>query len=57
MLFRSGLVAVDFSNPRKPKVVAQAVDPGDNYWGVYVQGDLIFTSDRANGLKIYKHVP
>ena len=33
------------------------VDPTDNYWGVYVQGELIFTSDRAGGLKIYKHVP
>jgi hypothetical protein len=55
--YADGLVVVDISTPTNPKVVAQAVDPGDNYWGVYVQGDLIFTSDRDTGLKIYKHVP
>ncbi len=55
--YADGLVAVDISQPTNPKVVAQAVDPGDNYWGVYVQGELIFVSDRDTGLKIYKHVP
>lgn len=55
--YADGLVAVDFSTPTNPQIVAQAVDPGDNYWGVYVQGELIFTSDRDTGLKIYKHVP
>ncbi len=55
--YADGLVAVDFSKPTAPEVVAQAVDMGDNYWGVYVQGDLIFVSDRDTGLKIYKHVP
>jgi hypothetical protein len=55
--YADGLVAIDISDPTNPQVLAQAVDAGDNYWGVYVQGDLIFTSDRATGLKIYKHVP
>ena len=55
--YADGLVAIDISDPTNPQVIAQAVDPGDNYWGVYVQGDLIFTSDRDTGLKIYKHVP
>ncbi len=55
--YNDGLVAIDFSTPTDPKIVAQAVDVGDNYWGVYVQGDLIFVSDRDTGLKIYKHVP
>jgi hypothetical protein len=55
--YTDGLVVVDISDPANPQVLAQAVDPTDNYWGVYVQGDLIFTSDRANGLVIYKHVP
>lgn len=55
--YNDGLVVVDFSTPTDPKVVAQAVNPGESYWGVYVQGDLIFTSDRDTGLKIYKHVP
>lgn len=55
--YADGLVVVDISKPDAPKVVAQAVDPGGNYWGVYVQGELILTSDRDTGLKIYKHVP
>ncbi len=55
--YTDGLVAIDISDPANPQVLAQAVDPGDNYWGVYVQGELIFTSDRDTGLKIYKHVP
>ena len=55
--YTDGLVVVDISKPTAPQVIAQAVDPTDNYWGVYVQGELIFTSDRAGGLKIYKHVP
>lgn len=55
--YTDGLVVVDISNPTAPQVIAQAVDPTDNYWGVFVQGELIFTSDRAGGLKIYKHVP
>ncbi len=55
--YADGLVVVDLSTPTAPKVVAQAVHPGDNYWGVYVQGDLIFASDRTTGLKIFKHVP
>lgn len=55
--YADGLVVVDISDPTNPQVLAQGVDPGDNYWGVYVQGDLIFASDRDTGLKIYKHVP
>lgn len=55
--YADGLVAVDISNPADPQVVAQAMEPGDNYWGVYVQGDLILASDRSRGLVIYKHVP
>ena len=55
--YTDGLVVVDISDPTEPRVIAQAVDPSDNYWGVYVQGDSIFSSDRAHGLVIYKHVP
>jgi hypothetical protein len=55
--YADGLVLVDISDPTAPRVIAQAVDPADNYWGVYVQGELIFASDRDTGLKIYKHVP
>lgn len=55
--YADGLVAVDISTPTDPQVVAHAMEPGDNYWGVYVQGDLILASDRSRGLVIYKHVP
>lgn len=55
--YADGLVVVDISTPTEPKVVAQAAQTDDNYWGVYVQNDLILTSDRDRGLVIYKHVP
>ncbi len=55
--YADGLVVLDISKPSAPTVLAQGVDVGDNYWGVYVEGELIFTSDRDTGLKIYKHVP
>ncbi len=55
--YNDGLVVVDISKPTSPKVVAEGVSAGDNYWGVYVHGELILASDRDRGLVIYKHVP
>ncbi len=55
--YNDGLVVVDISQPSAPRVIAQGVSSGDNYWGVYVHGELILASDRGRGLVIYKHVP
>ncbi|MDT8304679.1 MAG: PA domain-containing protein [Anaerolineae bacterium] len=54
--YADGLVVVDFSQPAAPQVIAEYND-GNNFWGVYVQGDLIFASDRNNGLWIFKLAP
>ena len=47
---------VDISDPTAPRVIAEFND-NNNLWGVYTQGELILSSDRATGLHIYKHVP
>lgn len=54
--YMDGLVVVDFSRPTAPQIIAESND-GNNFWGVYVQGDLIFASDRDKGLFIFKFVP
>jgi hypothetical protein len=51
-----GLVVVDFSKPTSPRIIGEFND-NNNFWGVYVQGDLIFASDRDSGLHIFKFVP
>ncbi|MCK6539992.1 MAG: hypothetical protein L6Q26_08030, partial [Anaerolineales bacterium] len=54
--YADGFVAVDFSQPKSPRVIAEYND-NNNFWGIYVQGDLIFASDRNNGLWIFKFKP
>lgn len=51
--YADGLVVVDFSRPTAPRVIGH-YDNDNNFWGIYVQGDLIFASDRNNGLWIFK---
>jgi hypothetical protein len=54
--YMDGLVVVDFSKPASPRIIGEFND-NNNFWGVYVQGDLIFASDRDSGLHIFKFVP
>lgn len=54
--YQDGLVVADFSQPTKPRIIAEFND-NNNFWGVYVQGDLIFASDRNTGVWIFKFVP
>jgi hypothetical protein len=54
--YMDGLVVVDISQPAAPRIIAEFND-NNNFWGVYVEGDLIFASDRFTGLWIFKFVP
>lgn len=54
--YADGLIVVDFSKPKSPRVIAE-FNEDNNFWGIYVQGDLIFASDRNNGLWIFKFAP
>ena len=54
--YADGFVAVDISQPAAPRVIAEYND-NNNFWGIYVQGDLIFASDRFNGLWIFRFAP
>lgn len=54
--YQDGLVVVDISKPANPRVIAHFNDD-NNFWGVYVQGNLIFASDRNSGLWIFQFKP
>jgi hypothetical protein len=54
--YQDGLVVVDFSQPKSPRIIGEFND-NNNFWGIYVQGDLIFASDRDSGLWIFKFTP
>jgi hypothetical protein len=54
--YMDGLVLVDISQPANPRMIGHYNDD-NNFWGVYVQGDLIFASDRDKGLFIFKLSP
>ena len=55
-----GLRVVDISQPSDPREIAAFIaDPTQTtpglFWGIYVQGDLIFGSDILGGLFILRH--
>lgn len=54
--YADGFVAADFSQPKAPRVIGE-FNNNNNFWGIYAQGELIFASDRNNGLWIFKLVP
>ena len=55
--YNAGLQVVDYRDPRNPKQVAAAIEPGTTAWGALVHNGYVYVGDMSRGLDVFKWSP
>jgi hypothetical protein len=52
--YNAGLQVVDYADPRRPRQIASAIEPGTTAWGALYYKGYVFVGDMARGLDVFK---
>jgi hypothetical protein len=55
--YNAGLQIVDYRDPRRPRQIDQAIEPGTTAWGAHVHRGYVYVGDVSRGLDVFRYTP
>ena len=52
--YNAGLQVVDYADPRRPRQISYAIEPGTTAWGALFYNGYVYVGDMARGLDVFK---
>ena len=52
--YNAGLQVVDYADPRRPRQIASAIEPGTTAWGALYHDGYVYVGDMSRGLDVFR---